>query len=1386
VDSQTFWPVIWKKIAESFYQDKINPSLEYKILFTPVDTSVYSAQINPTGESPDPNNPVDFGILDDTRQFGGIYDSLRVQVIDTLILLFTGADLAGMPQQNDSTGLTVFYPAAEQNAGFDRFSYDDKYAPLRSTYPVYTINGQTGYLSYKSVKTGVPDVLNAVNTADSVTILYKKDDGTPVNVTPLQGDTVQLTVTGSQEGEFDLISYYESGEDAIETGRIRVAAYQNKPLNLVLVPVNSNDYNDKASESEIRNKLNKIYGQAAVTWTVSTHPGINIYYDSDGNPTFDCMPDQYQNYTTDMQHAIDVLAVNPPQNTYYLFILDQADSLEVIGLMPFLQPYGFVFLNGHENENELVKTIAHELGHGAFGLEHEFFLYPTIGQGDPNLMTWHPTDGSLRKYQWDWIQNPYCMIDGNCGQGITEAMIGDYQPNLITIVGLNEATIINAEGIDQYVFLDPTGHPFKKEGIRNLLFNGNIDFLPNNQKLADGSLQSFIYGSKRYNVAYRIINSEYNFVGYYYNSSQGFQSDNIDASNKKVVIGIIDPLNSCIAKLKEAEYINPTNDKTQFINVLPESGWTEIGLVPLCNFPEIHFATSSISESYINYFKAKSRPVDHSFHEDADLVQSFVDLINTGNYHDNDIEWFGDVFADKIQAYESESNGSRKFIILPLSINILSVNQASWNELAENVFEQANLSDEDILITIPYVHCPGYVNNIGYYFFMPGIAKGEGVEIDFYPLKKDYINTIETSNFVFNKLKENDLGRYINEIYKQTAKPHYLIQAYLDYRGDLYFLENEFDEVIGNNCIYEYRVTYDKRLDIYVGKVEYDIEKKPYRGMNSYAIEAYSNNRLSLYNFTVDYPIRDDEIINHGLFESVLNSDYEEGLKVYEAYALWFRYHKFSGCHPLPDGFSVFENNLSDNLFIDHRNEYIYQETRAKIDALGIALAFVNLDIIADIIGTLYAGYYGDWENVSIYSSSLLIPIATGGELSLIKQQLTEILQGQKKVVKIGSNFQLADNIEALVEGTSIPHSFYDNLSENTKTFVNNYKNTGGRSFNANNEIFFISEKPEVRVIAKIVKGESDESFEILDDVILNKINQIENFDLPTFNSDLFERPELLKIFADDVNLIDAWKVVRTASDAVGIKAWSKHIPLLNKVDEILQNPALLNRIGGEAGLEKMLKTNYFLPYNGCNACTKWLPNIEDVLNDVIRAHNKWPENGYVNQIISNMKKEIESFSRGSIFELQNILKKNSSTAIMGGGLPNGKYYDFFDNGVYSEFKSTKNVFEKIGVEDYDQFRGYLQVIDDFGNFELIFHKAVLKNNLNLSDDIAVLNHIKTEMKKVFQKNNYEVFYDIWDNQKLRKSLWGDSPPLETVAFEEFKSWVNISSDKIYKCIKYE
>ena len=418
INDQAFWPVLFKNIAERFYTDKIHPSIEYNITFTPVDTITYKGNTNPKSLGIG-GTPEDFGIMDDPIELTAPYDTCRALITDTLITLLNNPD--SLPPVQDSSAYQVdFYPAANQSFGFDQYLSEDKYAGLRSTYPLH----DSRYLSYKSIKAGSTDYVYAFCRNDSLDITFKKDDGTTLSSEKIAGsDTLKINITGvSSEGEFDIVAYYTEGEgdntQEIETGRIRIISYTAKPAyNLVLVPVNGHSHNDISSLANIQTQLNKIYAQAAVSWNVTTHANIAIDYGSDGVETFNCLAEDSRQYTMDMQHAIDMLNVSPAENTFYMFVLDQSDDPQIMGLMPYFQEYGFLFLDACQDEDEFTKTIGHELGHGAFGLEHEFFLYPSIQNTDPNLMTWHLKNTNLRKYQWDWIQNPFCMIDGNCGTG---------------------------------------------------------------------------------------------------------------------------------------------------------------------------------------------------------------------------------------------------------------------------------------------------------------------------------------------------------------------------------------------------------------------------------------------------------------------------------------------------------------------------------------------------------------------------------------------------------------------------------------------------------------------------------------------------------------------------------------------------------------------------------------------------------------------------------------------------------------------------------------------------------------------------------------------------------------------------------------------------------
>ena len=95
----------------------------------------------------------------------------------------------------------------------------------------------------------------------------------------------------------------------------------------------------------------------------------------------------------------------------YLFLLNNSEQYELIGLMPYFQPFGFMFTDDL-SILEFNKTAQHEMGHGVFGLEHPFIRHEGIDRfATANLMTSHPSSTYLNKYQWDLIQHPvYGML----------------------------------------------------------------------------------------------------------------------------------------------------------------------------------------------------------------------------------------------------------------------------------------------------------------------------------------------------------------------------------------------------------------------------------------------------------------------------------------------------------------------------------------------------------------------------------------------------------------------------------------------------------------------------------------------------------------------------------------------------------------------------------------------------------------------------------------------------------------------------------------------------------------------------------------------------------------------------------------------------------------
>ncbi|HEY9049626.1 MAG TPA: hypothetical protein VIN08_27200, partial [Ohtaekwangia sp.] len=141
------------------------------------------------------------------------------------------------------------------------------------------------------------------------------------------------------------------------------------------------------------------------------------------------------NYTGDMKKVIKAYG-NLLDNTYYIFLVTKPKSGATLGYMPRSKQAGFIFVD-KLNSTTVVNTLAHEIGHGAFNLQHTFKEYPSLAQGSTDNLMDYANGTALYKYQWDYIHDP-------------QKVIGLFEDD-------EDAASINVT----YCYLDPAGKPFK-------------------------------------------------------------------------------------------------------------------------------------------------------------------------------------------------------------------------------------------------------------------------------------------------------------------------------------------------------------------------------------------------------------------------------------------------------------------------------------------------------------------------------------------------------------------------------------------------------------------------------------------------------------------------------------------------------------------------------------------------------------------------------------------------------------------------------------------------------------------------------------------------------------------------------------------------------------
>jgi len=268
------------------------------------------------------------------------------------------------------------------------------------------INGKLVKLPWKALELGKPDRvylnIQRSNPSYPYTNLKVGVMGGADLMPSMGGDTPKRTYSlmGAAEGEEAIVATYQDSSKTKYAGGIWTVTYQSKPFKLYLVPLPGIDISDADRQSLQQDLNTKIFSQAVVTWTVVTLPGITgVDLGDNGLDWAD--KGMLSSYNAEMNGVISTFKdwkKDVESDAYYLFVVPKFSEGGVEGFMPRNRRFGFI-----TQEQVAMRTVAHELGHGAFNLKHTF---PEVPQGTTkNLMDY--SDGlALYKPQWDLIHNP--------------------------------------------------------------------------------------------------------------------------------------------------------------------------------------------------------------------------------------------------------------------------------------------------------------------------------------------------------------------------------------------------------------------------------------------------------------------------------------------------------------------------------------------------------------------------------------------------------------------------------------------------------------------------------------------------------------------------------------------------------------------------------------------------------------------------------------------------------------------------------------------------------------------------------------------------------------------------------------------------------------------
>ncbi|RZS93565.1 fibronectin type III domain-containing protein [Aquimarina brevivitae] len=381
-----------------------------------------------------------------------------------------GFDTNGNIEQLSAAGITVVFELSGKYA-FDKIPSNERSALQHQYSTITTPDGETYDIIHKAIIQGQSDIIKGRITTENEALIsrleFKNKDGIVVNH-QIDGNTVELSLKGNFGYETESIYAVVKPEEGTNQGQtiagvFRLSHLSQKEVNVTIVSINGANI-----PSNIQDRLNEVYGSAAVKFVVSQDANVNIDSSVWGNDRIDVGNSGWFAHYTDDQAAIKEVYKSQrgiKEDQYYLFVTDELPSRPVAGFMPLKGQYGFIFNSAQsgseEEKGDPADVMAHELGHGVFGLRHPFSEYNTSQSATPWLMD-YASGMQLNHMDWKKMHNPdfelYLFQDDEEG----EAAI------VVNLEGLAE--FANPDGT--YTFLSRSGKPITlPEDISEVVFS---------------------------------------------------------------------------------------------------------------------------------------------------------------------------------------------------------------------------------------------------------------------------------------------------------------------------------------------------------------------------------------------------------------------------------------------------------------------------------------------------------------------------------------------------------------------------------------------------------------------------------------------------------------------------------------------------------------------------------------------------------------------------------------------------------------------------------------------------------------------------------------------------------------------------------------------------